>query len=158
MLKRIVALVLTGTAIAAAVAATFHPLNVKTGLWQLTVTTTWTGLPPPLNAQMANTRTHSYQTCVRPRDLSTNPWSEGSGQNCKWTVVRSTDTDMEVRGTSCDIGNEYGMSSEIHGRIHVLDSENGTGSFDITMTGNGQTVTGHAAYTGKWVGASCHTE
>lgn len=158
MLKRIVALVLVGTAIAAAVAATIHRLNVKTGAWQLTVTTTWTGLPPQLNAEMANGRAHSYQACVRPEDLRTNPWSEGSDEKCKWTVLRSTGTDMEVRGTSCGIGSEYGMTAEVHGRIHVLDSEDGTGSFDITMTGNGQTVSGHAAYTGKWVGPSCHAE
>lgn len=158
MIKRIVALVLAGTAIAAAVAAGLHPLNAKTGLWQMSETTTWTGLPPQLGAQMANARTHSYQTCVKTKDLSTNPWAEGSRQKCQWTVLTSTDTDMEVRGTSCDMGREFGMTAEVHGRIHVLDPEDGTGSFDITMTGNGQTFTGHAAYTGKWVGSVCSAE
>ncbi|MDE2050217.1 MAG: DUF3617 family protein [Gammaproteobacteria bacterium] len=158
MIKRIVALILAGTAIAVAVAAGLHPLNVKTGLWQMSETTTWTGLPPQLSAQMANARTHSYQTCVKTKDLSTNPWAEGSRETCKWTVLTSTDTDMEVRGTSCDMGSEFGMTAEVHGRIHVLDPQDGTGSFDITMTGNGQTVTGHAAYTGKWVGSVCSAE
>lgn len=47
------------------------------------------------------------------------------------------------------------LTAVVHGRIHVLDPTEGTGSFDITMSGNGQTVTGHAAYMGKWVRASC---
>jgi hypothetical protein len=156
MKKTFLALILAGTG--AAVAATFHALNVKTGLWQMTATTTWTGLPPQLNGAMANGATHRYQTCVRTEDLSTNPWAEGSGQTCKWTVLTSTGTDMEVRGTSCSMGSEYGMTAEIHGKIHVLDPEDGTGSFDITMSGNGHTVTGHASYRGKWMSSTCRAE
>jgi hypothetical protein len=156
--RRIVALILLATAMAVAVAASLRPLNVKTGLWQMTATTTWTGLPPQLEAAMANGRTNSYQSCVKTEDLSTNPWAEGSGEKCAWTVLSSTGTDMEVRGTSCNIGSEYGMTAEVHGEIHVLDSENGTGSFEVTMTGNGQTVNGHTSYTGKWVGSSCPAE
>jgi len=158
MSKKILALVLAASAVAVAVAASLHPLQVNTGLWQMTATTTWAGLPPQLDAQLGNGRTNHYTSCVRPRDLSTNPWAEGSRDGCKWTVLTSTGTDMEVRGTSCDMGRDYGMTAVVHGRIHVLDPKDGTGSFDITMSGNGQTVTGHASYTGKWVGASCPTE
>lgn len=155
MKKAIAAPALFGVVAAAAVAAAFHPLNVKTGLWQMTETATWNGLPPQLNDAMGNGRANSYQTCVTTEDLKTNPWAEGSSEKCRWTVLTSTGTDMEVRGTSCDMGSEFGMTAEVHGKIHVLDSENGTGSFDITMNGNGQTVTGHATFTGKWVGSSC---
>lgn len=35
----------------------------------------------------------------------------------------------------------------------MLDSENATGSVEVTMTGNGQTMNGHASYTGKGIGA-----
>ena len=47
------------------------------------------------------------------------------------------------------------MIAEAHGKIHVIDSENGTGSFDIALSGNGQTMNGHATYTGKWSGSTC---
>lgn len=157
-MKRIVVLILLGTTVTIAMAASLHPLNVKTGLWQMTVTTTWKGLPPQFGSAMANGRTHTYQTCVRPEDLNTNPWAEGSGEKCSWSVLNSTGTDMEVRGTSCDMGSEFGMTSEVQGEIHVIDSKNGTGSFDVTMTGNGRTISGHSSYTGKWVGASCPAE
>lgn len=157
-MKKIVASILLGTAVTLAIAASLHPLNVKPGLWQMTVTSTWKGLPPQFASAMASGRTRTYQTCVKPEDLSTNPWSEGSGEKCTWSVLNSTGTDMEVRGTSCEMGSEYGMTSEVHGKIHVIDSENGTGSFDVTMTGNGRTMSGHSSYTGKWVGSSCPAE
>ena len=157
-MKRIVVPILLATTMTLAISASLHPLNVKAGLWQMTVTTTWKGLPPQFDSAMANGRTHTYQTCVKPEDLSTNPWAEGSGEKCTWSVLNSTGIDMEVRGSSCDIGSEYGMTSEVHGKIHVIDSENGTGSFDVTMTGNGRTINGHSSYTGKWVGSSCRAE
>lgn len=139
-----------------AVAAQFQPLNVKTGLWHMTQAITWTGLPPQMAALMRGApQTRSYNSCVTPQDLTTNPWANGSGDNCTWTVVNSTSTDMEVRGTGCELGKELGMAAEIHGTIHILDSENGTGTMAITLTGNGQTANGHASYTGKWVSASC---
>ena len=114
-------------------ADTLQPLKVKTGLWQITETLTWTGLPPQLQAMAKNGRTRNYKSCVKTKDLSSNPWAEGSGENCAWTVLKSTGTDMDVRGTSCDLGN--GMTGEIAGKIHVVDSENGTGSFEVTVNG-----------------------
>lgn len=134
----------------------FQPLNVKTGLWQMTEAVTWTGLPPQMAGMVRGmTPTVKYKTCVKPKDLNTNPWGNGPNEKCTWTVLNSTGTDMEVRGTSCDLGKDYGMTADVHGKIHVLDSENGTGSMEVTLTGNGQTMNGHASYTGKWLGAAC---
>jgi len=136
--------------------ANLTPLKVNTGLWQMTQSVTWTGLPPQMDAMMKQAApTHTYKSCVKPRNLSSNPWAEGSHDTCKWTALNSTGTDMEVQATGCDMGKDYGMTADIHGKIHVVDSEDGTGSMDITLTGNGQTMHGHATYTGKWVAASC---
>ena len=156
MRTKIVALISLGTIMAAAVAASLQPLKVKTGLWQMVETVTWTGLPPQMAAAMGNGRTHSYQSCVKPEDLSSNPWANGSHESCMWTVLNSTGTDMEVRGTSCDMGR--GVAAELHGKIHVLDSENGTAAFDLLVNANGQTMNGHASYVGKWIGSSCPAE
>jgi hypothetical protein len=140
-----------------AVSQSLQPLKASTGLWQMTETIAWTGLPPELAAMMGTGRTHNYTTCVRPEDLRSNPWAEGSNEKCKWTVVSATATDMEVKGAGCDTG-MAGMSAEVHGKIHLTDAKNGTGSFDISMSANGQTVMGHASYTGKWTGATCPAE
>jgi len=134
------------------VAPPLVPLNVKTGLWQMTETITWTGLPPQLASAM-NGHPINYKSCVKSQDLSTNPWSEGSGEHCRWTTASSNGTDMTVQGNSCQMGN--GMTAQVQGTIHVVDSQDGTGSFDVTVTGNGQTMHGHATYTGKWIGATC---
>ena len=145
---------LLGAYIAAAVPQSLQPLKANIGLWQMTETVTWTGLPPEMAAMMGNARAHNYTSCVKAEDLRTNPWSEGSSTKCKWTTVNSTATDMEVKATACDIGMQ-GMMADVRGRIHLTDAKNGTGSFDITLAGSGQTLTGHVSYSGKWVGASC---
>jgi len=62
---------------------------------------------------------------------------------------------MELQGSGCSFGNNAESTGEVHGQIHLLDSENGTGSMTVTVTTNGQTMHGVASYTGKWVGASC---
>jgi len=139
-----------------AAAGQFQPLNVKTGLWQMTKAITWTDLPPQMAAMMkATPQTTTYKSCVTANSLNTNPWANGSGDNCTWTVLNSTGTDMELQGTGCDFGKNSGMTADVHGQIHVLDSENGTGSMTVVLTGNGQTMRGVATYAGKWVGASC---
>lgn len=158
MRRSMITLICLGSAASIAVPATLQPLNVKTGLWQMTVAIAWSGLPPQLQGALANGQTRSYQSCVKPEDLSTNPWAAGSGDGCAWTVISSTGTDMDVKGTGCNIGEPFGMLAEVRGKIHVADPENGTGSFDVTLTGNGQTVRGHASYTGKWAAPTCPAE
>jgi hypothetical protein len=159
-MRKAIAMAVICLSVVLAFAATgnLQPLNVKTGLWQMTVTSTWTGLPPQYAAVMRNGETRNYKSCVKTKDLSSNPWADGSRDKCDWTVLNSTGTDMEVKGTSCDMGKNLGMTTEAHGKIHVLDSENGTASFTVTLTGNGQTMNGHASYTGKWIGPSCPGE
>ena len=158
MSRRILAVASLGAVVGSAMSASLHPLDVKTGAWQIAETVTWTGVPPQMRSAMPGGTTHNYQTCVTSKDLSTNPWAEGSSASCTWSVLSSTGTDMEVQGSGCELGKDFGMTANVHGKIHVLDPQNGTGSFDITLTGNGQTISGHASYTGKWVGSSCSEE
>ncbi len=131
-------------------------MNVKTGLWELTKAVTWTDVPPQMAPMMrATPPTMTYKSCVTTQDLNSKPWADGSGDKCTWTVLTSTGSDMEVKGSGCEFGGNSGMFAEVHGRIHVLDSENGVGSMALTLTANGQTMHGLAKYTGKWLGASC---
>lgn len=143
--------------VATAVTQSVQPLAASTGLWQMSQTTTWTGLPPEMASMMASGKSHSYTSCVKPEDLTSNPWQQGSKENCTWTVLTSTATDMELKGTGCSIGMQ-GMTVDVHGKIHLSDPKNGTGSFDISMAGNGQGAQGHTVYVGKWIGAVCKSE
>jgi hypothetical protein len=137
----------------AVAAGDMYPLNVKTGLWQMTEVITWTGLPPQYAAMMKNGQPIKYKSCVTEKNLKSNPWADGSGQKCKWTALKSSSTDMELEGKSCQMG-DFGVA-DLHGTIHVSDPENGTGAFSIVLNAQGQTMNGHATYTGKWASATC---
>ena len=147
-----------------ALAVTETPLNVKPGLWQVDMTLAYSGLPPNIQAMMDRMTaaqraamglggTKSYHRCVTTKQLNT-PWIEGDS-SCTWTVLKSTASDLEVRGTSCRLGKNQGMSSDVDVNIHVLDSEHVQASMNGTATGNGTNATLNGNYTGKWIGASC---
>jgi hypothetical protein len=123
----------------------FQPLKVQAGLWQVTATSNLTG----------SQHTTSYKKCVTAKDLNTNPWANGPDQKCNWTVVNSTASDMEVRGTGCEAGNDFGMDTNVDLKVHAVDSENVKASMQGTSKGNGQNVSFSGTYTGKWIGASC---
>jgi hypothetical protein len=147
-----VAVICFGTWLALAQTQTAKPLNANTGLWQITQTVTWTGLPPQYAAMMKNGQPRKYNSCVKAKDLSSNPWAE-PGEHCAWTVLKSDGTNMEVQGSSCQKGN--GATADVHGTVYMSDSQDGTGTFDITLNTNGQTMKGHATFTGKWLSATC---
>ena len=154
--KLIVVALCTAASVVLAATAQLQPLNVKTGLWHMTKAIKWTELPPQMAAMMkAAPQTSRYDACVTTKDLNSNPFANGSGDDCTWTVLSSSSTDMELQGTGCDYGSSYGMTAQVHGQIHVVDPEDGTGSMSVTLTGNGQTMHGLATYTGKWFSATC---
>lgn len=156
-----------------------EPLNVKTGLWQVTETSTATGLPPitpemqarldkmtpeqraqlqaAMNSRFNGTpQTTTYKTCVTKDELNKNAF-DGPDEKCTWTVVNSTGSDMEAQGTSCAAGKNQGMKTDITMKLHAVDSENVKATVQGTSTGNGNTVNVNAAFTGKWIGATCPT-
>jgi|SRR5579875_774045 len=149
------AVICLGASLAFATAANIQPLKVKTGLWQMTEKVTWTGLPPQYAALLQNAVREHYKSCVKATDLIKNPWANGSGQRCTWTVLHSNGTDMEVQGSCRSENKGDDGSMQMQGKIHVVDSEHGTGSTDVTLTWNGMTAKGHATYTGKWIAATC---
>jgi hypothetical protein len=81
------AILLSGIAL---LAATLEPLNVKTGLWQVTMTNTISGLPKP---------TINYKSCVKKEDLNKYPFTDPKDK-CTWIVQTSTGSKMEGRSTS----------------------------------------------------------
>ncbi len=126
----------------------FEPLNVKPGTWQVTETYSATGLPVGMPAG----HTIQYKSCVTSKELNTNPFSDPE-EKCTWTVLNSTGSDMEVKGTSCSLGE--GLRANVHLKLHVVDSEHVNGSGDWTANFNGQPMSGKASGTGKWISATC---
>jgi hypothetical protein len=143
--QRTIALAILFTATILLAADSNQPLNVKPGQWHVTGT----------NQFMGHTSKTDYTKCITAKDLSSNPWVNGPDEKCTWTVVTSTASDIEIKGTSCELGKEYGMSTNVDIKLHAVDTENVKASMQGTSTGNGQTLSSNGTFTGKWMGSSC---
>jgi hypothetical protein len=83
----------------------------------------WPSFPEQWAAVVKNGKTINYKSCVKAKDLTTNPWTDGDNSKCVWKVLKSDGTEMEITATSCALGKEWGMATEGTGKIHVVDSE-----------------------------------
>jgi len=125
------------------VASPLNPLNVKTGLWQVTMTSQINTLPK------ANTST--YKSCVKKEDLSKYPFTDPKA-NCTWTVVSSTGSQMEANGTCTP----RGMGNvEFKINLVAVDSENVRGTGQLNMNGPAGTMSGTYSGSAKWIAAAC---
>jgi hypothetical protein len=124
-------------------AATLEPLNVKTGLWQVTLTSTISGLPAPT--------TSNYKTCVRKEDLDKYPFTDPKAK-CTWTVVNSTGGTMDATGTCMPEGQG---TINFKMRLDAIDSENVKGTGQLTANTPAGVMNGTYSATAKWAGATC---
>lgn len=124
-------------------AAGLDPLNVKAGLWQVTMTSQINQAPAP--------HINTYKSCVKREDLNKYPFTDPKA-NCNWTVVSSTGTRMEANGTCRPQGmGDVGFNM----RLEALDSENVKGTGQLTANGPAGPMNGVYSGTAKWIGASC---
>jgi hypothetical protein len=124
-------------------AASLEPLNVNTGLWQVTMTSTINGLPRP--------NTSAYKTCVKKEDLNKYPFADPKAK-CTWTVLSSTGSKMDASGTCMPEGQG---KLDFRMRLDALDSQNVNGTGQLTANGPGGTLNGNYSATAKWIGATC---
>lgn len=134
------AILLSGIAL---LAATLEPLNVKTGLWQVTMTNTISGLPKPT--------TNTYKSCVKKEDLDKYPFTDPKDK-CTWTVRTSTGSKMEATGTCVPEGQG---KVDFNIQLEALDSENVKGTGQLTFDGPGGPMSGTYSATAKWASATC---
>ena len=147
----------------------FQPLNVKTGLWESTTTSTTAGqapLPSDMLAKLspdqrariearmkansaAKTRTFTNKQCETKEKLAEQPF--GSQKECKSSIITSTATKAEIK-MSCEYGDVKSTGTM---NIEVLSPESVKGSGHMTSNGGGHTMTVNTSFTGKWIGASC---
>ena len=147
-------------------------LNVKTGLWQTTSTTTVTGslgIPPEMAAKLTPAqrarfeaamkkqasgvpRTRTYKNCVTQKDLAEDPFTDKNNQSrCQETVIKSTGSDLEVREACTDSSSK----TDAHMVFHASSSEHVTGSGNMAATMGGHTMHSVIKMDSKWLGASC---
>lgn len=123
------------------VAADLQPLNVKTGVWQVTTTTTVQGMGAPM--------TQTYKSCVT--DTNKYPFPDRDNQ-CKYQVQSSTSTHMEVSG-NCQYPN--GEKADFTIQLNVIDSEDVQGSGQANIAAPQAAMHGDYVGKGKWIAAKC---
>jgi Protein of unknown function (DUF3617) len=147
----------------------FQALNVKTGLWESTVTSTTSGrmpLPAELLSRLTpeqrakfearmkentapKSRTSVHKDCETKEKLAEQPFSDQ--KECKQTIITSTSTKAEVK-VNCEFG-DVRSSGVMH--IDVLSPESVKGSGRMTSTGGGSTMTVNTGFSAKWIAPSC---
>ena len=108
----LVAVLFTATVL---LAATLEPLNVKTGVWQITMVSKINGMPAPT--------TTTYKSCVKKEDLNKYPFTDPKDK-CNWTVASSTGSKMEASGPRAQGKVEVTMTMT----LLAPDTGNGTGN------------------------------
>jgi hypothetical protein len=147
----------------------YQPMNVKTGLWETTVTYKMNGnLPVPqstlermtpeqrarMQARMnanstGNGRTETNTSCVTKQDLE-KP-IDFSKKDCTWTILESTST--RAKGNvSCQT---EGTTISGNGEFEALDSEHIRGSEHMTSNIGGNKTAIEGTFNSKWLGANC---
>jgi hypothetical protein len=141
MHKRIVFVVAVLSA-AIVAAASLVPLSIKTGAWQVTMTSSINGMPP---------HTTSYTSCVRPGDLTKYPFTDPKA-NCSWNVISSTGSAMQANGTC--MPRNMGTVQFVM-QLTAIDAEHVQGMGQVTSNSPNGPTSGKYSGTGRWIGAQC---
>jgi hypothetical protein len=173
-MRKIIVLAVAFVCSSALVAGEKVKLNVKTGLWQSTITNTVNGtmgIPPELEAKLTpaqrarfeaaakkqdngTPRTVSHKDCLTSEKLAEDPFTDkphGDNVKCDETIVKSTSTDFEVRELC-----SYGSSkTDVHLSFHADSPEHVTGSGTTHSTVGGHEMNSTMKMESKWISAAC---
>ncbi len=171
-MKKTVLLVLGLLGAAALWAAdTVHPLDVKLGLWETTVTHESSGAPPIPPEMLAKIspeqrakmeamwkarqaqgpQTETRKSCLTKEQLDKAAWLDTKEENCTKTVVSSTAHHLEAK-LECTRG---GAKQSGTLTVDAVDSTSAKGVVHMVMTGGGNTMNANSTFTSKWLGAAC---
>ena len=142
-MRKVILLAAISLAAIVMVAADIQPLDVKPGLWQVTTTTTIQGMGAP--------QTRTYKSCAKKEDMNQYPFADHEN-NCKYKVLSSTGTHMEVSGTCMP---PEGGKADFKIQLDVIDSENAQGSGQLILVSPQASMRGDYTGKGKWLSASC---
>jgi len=146
------------------------PLNVKEGLWEVTVTHSMSGMPtapaipadalakmPPeqrgrIEAMMkGGPSTDVRKSCVTKDKLEKHSAFSDNRGDCTRTVVTSTGSKLEVKFHCVE------KESTTDGTVMVetLSSEGAKGSMQSVTNSNGRTMNMNVTFSSKYLGPAC---
>lgn len=143
-------------------------LNVKTGLWEDTVSTQTSGMPsipedvlakmPPerraqIEAMMKNgMAAHTVKSCVTPDMLRKATFYEDRSNACTRTVKASSASSVDFH-MECNMGHGKTVAD---GHFAASDAENFKGEVTgVTTTQDGRTIPSKTTITGHWLSSDC---
>ncbi|HEU5335195.1 MAG TPA: DUF3617 domain-containing protein [Terriglobales bacterium] len=151
-------------------ASKIQPLNVKTGLWQTTMTMNRFGeMPLPsdmlsrltpqqrarlearMKAHPTNTRTMVYKSCLTRKELE-NP-NFTARQQCTWTTLQSNGA--RIKGSALCTYPQPAMRVKGSGEFVALDREHVKGFLHMAAAGKGGAMNTSSDFSSKWLGPSC---
>lgn len=163
---------LAGICLIAAANAAPITLNVKMGLWEMSMSGKASGAMPvapemlarmtpaqraKMEAAMAQSMAamsapHTYKECLTQKSMQQGFTTEEEkrGNACKETVLTSTATVMDLRQ---ECGGRTKNST--HVRFEALNSETVNGTIDTVMSEGGHTMTMQHRLHGRWLGGAC---
>jgi Protein of unknown function (DUF3617) len=150
---------------------TFHPLDVKTGQWESSMTVAGSDAPPiPPEALARLTpeqrarleqqtkslsgRNIAHKTCIKKEKLD-KPLTFGNGDKaCTNTLVTSTSAMQEIH-VECNRNDRKSTGTL---RFEAVDPEHVKGTLKMTVTGPNGSMDINSSFTAKWVGEACSTD
>jgi hypothetical protein len=153
-------------------AESYRPLDVRPGLWETSITSQLSGMPPipadvlarltpeqrarieaAMKAREAKgPQTTVHKSCLTSDDLK-KPLDFGGESNgmCKRTIVASSATRQDIH-IECTSG-----AAKTAGDVHVeaVDPENVKGDSRVTTADGSRKMDIRVTFTGRWLGASC---
>ena len=148
------------------------PLNIKEGLWEMTVTHSMTGMPampsippdalakmPPeqrarMEAMMkGGATTDVRKECVTKEKLEKQSAFSDNRKECTRTVLNSTGSKLEVK-IHCEKSGEQGaMDGTLF--VEAIGSDNVKGKMEAVTNANGRTVNMNFTFSSRYLGPAC---
>ncbi|MBK6452029.1 MAG: DUF3617 domain-containing protein [Steroidobacteraceae bacterium] len=139
-------------------------LDIKTGAWEVTISTAMSGMPIPkeamakmspeqrarmeasMRAQAGQGKPHISRSCVTREDIDRGLLMRSDEPNCKRKVITQNARHLEMEEVCT--GPE---PSKSHFKVDATSNERYTGSIDTTR-GDGKV---HVDMSGRWIAATC---
>ena len=147
------------------------PLNIKEGLWEMTVTHSMTGMPaippdtlakmPPeqrarveaamKQSGMGGPTADVHKECVTKEKLEKQSVFSDNRKECTRTVVNSTGSKLEIK-VHCE---EKQSSTDATLLLEAVSSDNVKGSMQSVTNTTGRTMNMNFTFSSRYLGAVC---
>jgi hypothetical protein len=147
MRRMVVLVAILGSATVLLADSSLQPLNIKPGLWEVTINMTFSGAGAPPGAPPRRT----YRSCLKKEDLNRYPFVDPD-KKCNYRVLSSSGSTMEAQGTCTE---NDGTKVDFKIRLDAVDGENVKGTGQLILSSAAGSLNGNYAGAGKWISSTC---